>query len=98
MPSARVRAEVPGVIRPTSGRTTIALQLADGFTGNLGLRGYRPSGLATITEFSVYPRGRDGRNVLISTTSDGCLRVRVPAWSDPSGSVRRGDVIIDLKP
>ncbi len=98
MPTARVRSEVPGVVRPSNGRTTIALQLGDGFTGNLGLRGYRPSGLATITEFSVYPQGRDGRNVLISTTSNGCFRVRVPAWSDPSGSVRRGDVIIDLKP
>jgi hypothetical protein len=91
-------ASITAEARPSNGRTTIALQLDDGFTGNLGLRGYRPSGLATITELSVFPRGRDGRNVLISTTSNGCFRVRVPAWSDPSGSVRRGDIIIDLKP
>ncbi len=47
IPIARVRSEVPGVVRPSNGKTTIALGLDDGFTGNLGLRGYRPSGLAS---------------------------------------------------
>ena len=96
--STRVRNILPGVNKPSSGKTTIGLRLDDGFAGNLALRSYRPSGLATIQEFSVYPSGRDGRNVLISTASDGCFRVRVPAWNDASNSVRRAEIHIDVKP
>jgi hypothetical protein len=98
VPSTKVRTLVPGVFKPSSGKTTIALQLADGFGGNLALRGYRPNGLETIKEFSVYPAGRDGKTVLISTLSDGCMRVRAIAWNDSSSSLRRAEIHVDVKP
>ena len=98
VPTTRVRGLLPGVSKPATGKTTIGLQLDDGFAGNLALRGYDPSGLATIKEFSVYPSGRDGKDVLISAVQDACFRVRVPAWSDPSSSLRRAEILIDVKP
>lgn len=98
VPTTRVRGLLPGVIKPATGKTTIGLQLDDGFAGNLALRGYTPSGLATIKEFSVYPSGRDGKDILISAVQDACFRVRVPAWSDPSNSLRRAEILIDVKP
>ena len=98
VPTTRVRGLLPGVRMPASGKTTIGLQLDDGFAGNLALRGYNPSGLVTIKEFSVYPSGRDGKDVLISAVQDACFRVRVPAWSDPSNSLRRAQILIDVKP
>ncbi len=98
VPTTRVRGLLPGVSKPSSGKTTIGIQLDDGFGGNLGLRSYDPSGLATIKEFSVYPAGRDGKNVLISAVQDACFRVRVPAWNDPSDSLRRAEIHIDVKP
>ena len=47
---------------------------------------------------SVYPAGRDGRNVVISADTGGCYRLRVPAWDDPSGSLRRAEIYLDIKP
>lgn len=98
VPTTGVRSLLRGVSTPSSGRTTIGLRLSDGFGGNLALRGYRPGGLATIKEFSVYPSGRDGKNVLISAESDGCFRLGVPAWNDASNSLRRAEIHIDVKP
>jgi len=98
MGSWNVKKNVRGTDRPGLGRRSITLQLDDGFSGSLGLRGYRPSGLGIIKEFSVYPAGRNGRNVVISADTNGCYRVRVPAWSDPSASVRRAEIHIDIKP
>ena len=98
MGSWRVEERVPGTGRPGLGRRSVTLQLDDGFSGSLGLRRYRPSGLAIIKEFSVYPAGRDGRNVVISADTDGCYRVRAAAWNDESGSVRRAEIHVDIKP
>jgi hypothetical protein len=97
VPTARLNGLMPGIRRPALGRSTIGVRLADGIGGNLALRGYRPNGLAVVKEFSVYPAGVGGRNVLISTASEGCFRLRVPAWSDPSASVRRAEVLIDVR-
>jgi hypothetical protein len=95
-PTERVSRLVPGVRPPAAGRSTVVVHLADGFRNNLGLRGYRPSGLRTIKEFSVFPAGRSSARVLISTTADGCFRVRVPAWTG-TAKTRKAQVYIDLK-
>jgi hypothetical protein len=97
VPTSRVRTVAPAVRKPTSGRTTVGLRLADGIKGELGLRGYRPSGMAVIKELSVYRAAGRAANVLISADNDGCFRVRVPAWNDPSGSVRRAEIVVDIK-
>jgi len=98
MGSWTVEEDVAGAKRPGLGRRSVTLQLDDGFSGSLGLRGYRPSGLDIIKEFSVYPAGRDGRNVVISADTDGCYRVRAAAWNDSSASVRRAEILVDIKP
>lgn len=98
MGSWNVEERVPGTGRPGLGRRSVTLQLDDGFSGSLGLRRYRPAGLTIIKEFSVYPAGRDGRNVVISADTDGCYRVRAAAWNDESGSVRRAEIHVDIKP
>ena len=96
--SWNVESNVPGADRPGLGRRSVTLKLDDGFSGSLSLRGYRPSGLDIIKEVSVYPAGRDGRNVVISADTDGCYRVRVVAWDDSSNSVRRAEIHVDIKP
>ena len=96
--SWKIKENVPGADRPGLGRRSVTLQLDDGFAGSLALRGYRPAGLATIKEFSVYPAGRDGRVAVISGDTDGCFRVRAPGWNDPSASVRRAEIHVDIKP
>jgi hypothetical protein len=95
--TARLNSLLPGVRRPALGRNTIGLHLADGIDANLGLRGYRPNGLARIKEFSVHPAAGGDSNVLISTSSEGCFRLRVPAWSDPSNSLRRAQILVDIR-
>mgnify|MGYP001826622619 FL=1 len=80
------------------GRRSIVLELDDGFTEAPVLRRYRPSGLDIIKEFSVYRVGRDGRNAVISADTNGCYRVRVPGWNDPSASVRRAEIHVDIRP
>ena len=55
-------------------------------------------GLEIVKEFSIYRVGRDGRNVVISADTGGCYRVRVPGWDDPSASVRRAEMHVDIRP
>jgi hypothetical protein len=96
-PRTKVTRHVPGVRQPSLGRTAIALQFSDGVKTDLNLRGYRPSGLATIKELSAYPAGPRGSRVLISTTTDdGCFRVRTPAWTG-SSRTQKGQIVIDVK-
>ena len=66
---------VPGVRQPSAGQTTVSLLLSAGIGGNLGLRGYRPNGLQTLKEFSVYPAGRGARGCSSRprpTSASGC--------------------------
>jgi hypothetical protein len=98
MGSWKIKENIAGADRPGLGRRSIVLRLGDGFSGSLALRGYRPAGLDIIKEYSVYPAGRDGRNVVISADTDGCYRVRVPAWDDSSNTVRRAEIHVDIKP
>lgn len=94
--SSRLGEAVRGVRTPR-GRSTISLVLSGGVDGNLGVRGYRPKGLAHLTEFSVYPAARGGSRVLISTDTDGCFRVRVPAWSAGGSAARKTTVYVDVR-
>jgi hypothetical protein len=96
--NSRLRAAVPGVRRPSSGLATVSLHLADGFKGNLGLRGYRPGGLRNLKEFSVYPAGRDSSRVLVSAANADCFRLRVPAWNDRNANLRKAQILLDIKP
>ena len=98
MGSWKVKENIAGASRPGLGRRSNTLQHEDGFSGSLSLRGSRPSGLDIVKEVSIHRAGRDGRNVVISADTDGCYRVRVPAWNDPSGSVRRAEIHVDIKP
>ncbi len=86
--TSKVRRSVPGVRRPSAGQTTVSLHLSAGIEGNLDVRGYRPSGLQTLKEFSVYPAGRGARQVLVSATAEECFRLRVPAWTEPDPTAR----------
>lgn len=96
-PRTKVAQEVPGVRRPSLGRTAIALQFSFGVKTDLTLRGYRPSGLTTIKELSAYPAGPRGSRVLVSTTTDdGCFRLRAPAWSGSSGA-QKAQIVLDVK-
>ncbi len=96
IPTARVKQEVPAVRQPASGRTTIALQLRGGVSTEVGLRGYKPSGLAAVKELSTYPVGRDASRVLVSAATSGCFRVRAPAFTSSPDS-GRGQIILDVK-
>jgi len=95
--TSRISKAVPGVRRPSSGQTTISLHLADGFEGNLGLRGYRPSGLQNLKEFSVFPAGRQASRVLVSVGDANCFRLRVPAWRASGNNVRQAQILLDIK-
>jgi len=96
VPTARVARSVPGVGRPSLGRTTVVLQFEDGVKTDVNLRAYRPGGLRSIKEFSAYPAGSGASRVLISSTSDGCFRVRTPDWRRAKGS-NQAQIIIDIK-
>ena len=96
VPTARVARSVPGVGRPALGRTTVVLQFEDGVKSDVNLRGYRPAGLRSIREFSAYPAGSGASRVLISSTSDGCFRVRTPDWRRAKGS-NQAQIVIDIK-
>ena len=98
MGSWKVEENVTTADRPGMGRRSIVLELDDGFTDSPDLRRYRPSGLEIIKEFSIYRVGRDGRNAVISADTGGCYRVRVPGWDDPSASVRRAEIHVDIRP
>lgn len=95
-PTARVKQEVPSVRQPSAGRSTIALQFRGGVRSEIGLRGYQPKGLSAVKELNTYPVGRTASRVLISSSTDGCFKVRVPAFS-ASPKARRGQVLIDIK-
>jgi hypothetical protein len=95
--TSRINGAVPGVRRPSDGRTTISLHLADGFKGKLGLRGYRPSGLQNVREFSVYPAGRDSSRVLVSAGAAKCFRLRAPAWSTSNANARTAQIVLDIR-
>ncbi len=95
--TSRVRDAIPGVRRPSVGQTTVSLLLADGIEGNLGLRGYRPSGLRSLKEFSVYPAARGSSRVLISVPAGKCFRLRVPAWTAGGPNTRQAQILLDIK-
>ena len=96
VPISRVARSVPGVGKPSLGRTTVVLQFQDGVKTDVNLRGYRPGGLRSIKEFSAYPAGSGASRVLISSASDGCFRVRTPDWRRSKGS-NQAQIIIDIK-
>ena len=94
--TSRVRDAI-GVRTPSLGQTTVSLHLAGGIEGNLGLRGYRPSGLRSLREFSVYPAARGSSRVLISVPADKCFRLRVPAWTASGPNTRQAQILLDIK-
>jgi hypothetical protein len=96
--TSAVQAFAPAAARPSSGRTTIGIELGGGIRSGLDLRGYRPSGLQTVRELSIYRTGSEAR-VLISVASDGCFRMRVPAWqSGASAGATTAQLIVDVRP
>jgi len=97
MSTAKVRAAIPGVARPSLGQTTVSLHLTGDIAGNLGVRAYRPKGLRLLKEFSVYPAAGGSSRVLISAASDQCFRVRVPDWSAKGPNTRDAKVYIDIR-
>jgi hypothetical protein len=94
--TSAVEAFAPAAARPTSGRMTIGIELGGGIRGGLELRRFRPQGLQTIRELSIYRSGPESR-VLISVASDGCFRMRAPAWGSRSGDATTAQLIVDVR-
>lgn len=92
-----VRRLQPRAPRPSARQTTVSLLLADGIRGNLGLRGYRPSGLRELREFSVYPSAGGASRVLVAAAPGACFRLRVPAWDRGGADTRTATIILDLR-
>lgn len=76
--TASIRSHAPAAARPGSGRKTIGIDLGTGIRSGLDLRAFRPKGLQSIRELSIF-RGGPASRVLISVASDGCFRMRAPA-------------------
>lgn len=93
MPAAKVARRFPSLRRPGVGRSAVVLDLQDGIKATLGLRGYRPRGLATLKEFSAFGLPDGSSRLFISTASDGCFRLRIPSWTD---GARNGTAQIQL--
>ena len=78
-------------------RRGIGIELAGGIRSGLELRAYRPQGLRTIRELSIYRSGPESR-VLISVASDGCFRMRAPAWQQgASAGGAAAQLIVDVR-
>lgn len=95
-PTGRVKQEVSAVRQPSAGRTTIALEFRGGVRSEIGLRRYRPIGLSSIKEFNAYAVGQTASRVLVSSSTNGCFKVRAPAFR-ASPNAQRGQLLIDIK-
>jgi hypothetical protein len=78
--TADIRDVIPRADRPSSGRTTIGVNLAAGFDGTVAITGFRPRGTEVVREVSTYPAASGSAWVAISTSGDGCVRLDAPAW------------------
>jgi hypothetical protein len=95
--SSAIRSFAPLSARPGSGRTTIGLELSGGLSSRLELRAFRPQGLRTIRGLSIVRAGSADR-VLISVASDGCFRMRAPAWQQDGSAGTAAQLIVDVRP
>jgi hypothetical protein len=96
MASSGVQGSARARSRPAV-RHGIGLELAGGLRSGLELRRFRPQGLRTIRELSIQRDGAVAR-VLITVASDGCFRLRAPAWQPGrSGTADDGQLIIDVR-
>jgi hypothetical protein len=95
--NSAIRSFAPMAARPGAGRTTIGIELTGGIRSGLDLRSFRPQGLQTIRELSIYRAGPKAR-LLISVASDGCFRMRAPAWHPASAAGATGQLIVDVRP
>jgi hypothetical protein len=96
MASSSVRGSSQARTRPAV-RHGIGIELAGGIRSGLELRAYRPQGLRTIRELSIYRSGSASR-VLVSVASDGCFRLRAPAWQQgASVGGANAQLIIDVR-
>jgi hypothetical protein len=95
--TSAIRSFAPMAARPGAGRTTIGIELAGGIRSGLDLRAFRPQGLQTIRELSIYRAGPEAR-VLISVASDGCFRMRAPAWQGGAASpATSAQLVVDVR-
>ena len=96
--TSTVQRYVAGASRPGSGGTTVGVHLVDGIASAIGLRRYRPQGMRTVKEFSVYPAARRSSKVLVSSNGDGCFRLKVPAWgSADSATSQKAQILLDVR-
>ena len=94
--NATLRERFPNVAAPAGGRNAILLNLTDGVWSPLDLRGYRPRGLETLKEFSVFQSPNGSSKLVVGVAGEGCFRLRVPVWNrDGSSGVRQ--IQLDVK-
>lgn len=94
--SSSVRGSAQAATRPAV-RRGIGVELSGGIRSGLELRGFRPQGLRTIRDLSLYRAGSTSR-LFITVASDGCFRMRAPAWhAGASGGGATGQLIIDIR-
>jgi hypothetical protein len=94
--NATLRERFPNVAAPAGGRNAILLNLTDGVRSPLDLRGYRPRGLETLKEFSVFQSPNGSSKLVVGVAGEGCFRLRVPVWNgDGSPGVRQ--IQLDVK-
>jgi hypothetical protein len=97
LPTSRLRSLLPAGLAPARGRTTARLDFSRAVSNVLDLDGYRPSGVRWVRELSLY-RAAGGRvRALVSADSDGCFRVRAPAWSEGGANARSATISLDIR-
>jgi hypothetical protein len=78
-------------------RRGIGVELSGGIRSGLELRGFRPKGLRTIRDLSLYRDGSRSR-LLIGLASGGCFRMKALPWQAGSaGATADRQLIIDVK-
>jgi hypothetical protein len=92
-----LRERFPNVAPPSGGRNAIVLNLADGVRSPLSLRGYRPKGLDTLMEFSVFQSPNGSSKLVVGVAGEGCFRLRVPAWNSDNATQGVRQIQLDVK-
>jgi hypothetical protein len=77
-------------------RRGVGIELSGGIRAGLELRGYRPQGLRAIRDVSIQRDGPASR-VFISVSSDGCFRMRAPAWQRGRSAGAAAELIVDVR-
>jgi hypothetical protein len=78
-------------------RRGIGVELSGGLRSGLELRGFRPRGLRTIRDLSLYRSGSTSR-LLIGLSGGGCFRMKALAWqSGAAGAAADEQLIIDVR-